>query len=150
MTNTAPLLSELYLEDETAWLDAMAELIASGAYAELDYSNLREYLTDMAIRDRREVESRLFVLMMHILKWVHQPGHRSGSWKGSIIVQRAELKRHAGRGVLRKHAESVLADVYQESVEAAAEETGLPLETFPSECPYTFDDVLTFKTDAAD
>ena len=40
-------LSALYLEDETAWLDAMAELIAEGRRDELDYEHLREYLHDM-------------------------------------------------------------------------------------------------------
>src|SRR4051794_33793470 len=90
-------LTELYIADETAWLDAMADLIGAQAYAELDYTNLREYLTDMARRDRREVESRLVVLLLHILKWVHQPDHRSRSWRGSILEQRQELRRLAGR-----------------------------------------------------
>jgi hypothetical protein len=137
-------LSELYTEDETAWLDVMADLLATGAYAELDYANLREYLTDMAKRDRREVESRLVVLLMHILKWMHQPDHRSRSWRGSIIEQRQELRRHAGRGVLRKHAESVLAETYQEAVERAVAQTGLAPEAFPAECAYSLDELLSF------
>jgi hypothetical protein len=137
-------LPELYTEDETAWLDAMVGLLGAGAYAELDFTSLREYLTDMAKRDRREVESRLVVLLMHILKWVHQPDHRSRSWQGSIIEQRQELRRLAGRGVLRNHAESVLAEVYQEAVERAAVETGLTPASFPTECAYSVDELLSF------
>jgi len=38
------------------------------------------------------------------------------------------------RGVLRNHAEAVLADVYRKAIERAAAETGLPVETFPVEC----------------
>src|SRR5437588_1493242 len=116
MTQRAELaLPELYTEDETAWLDAMVDLLDAGAPAELDFASLREYLSDMAKRDRREVESRLVVLVTHILKWMHQPDHRSRSWRGSIVEQRQELRRLAGRGVLRNHAESVLAEVYQEA-----------------------------------
>jgi len=137
-------LPELYTEDETAWLDAMVDLLAAGTYAELDFASLREYLSDMAKRDRREVESRLVVLVMHILKWVHQPEHRTRSWRGSIIEQRQELRRLAGRGVLRNHAESVLADVYREAVERGAVETGLPPEAFPAECAYSVDELLSF------
>jgi hypothetical protein len=137
-------LRELYVEDETAWLDAMAELLEAGGCAELDFVSLREYLTDMARRDRREVESRLVILLLHILKWMHQPDHRSRSWQGSIIEQRQELKRLAERGALRNHAESVLAEVYREAVERAAVETGLPREAFPAECAYSVDDLLTF------
>jgi hypothetical protein len=59
MTQTELALSDLYLADETAWLEAMAELIESGNRSDLDFANLREYLSDMAKRDRREVRSRL-------------------------------------------------------------------------------------------
>jgi hypothetical protein len=61
-------LAALYTADETAWLDAMAELIGTGRLGELDYLHLKEYLQDMATRDRREVSSRLRVLLIHVLK----------------------------------------------------------------------------------
>ena len=77
-------LSVLYERDETAWLEAMSALAASGRHAEMDYQNLSEYLADMAGRDRREVFSRLVVLLTHLLKWEHQPERRSGSWRGTI------------------------------------------------------------------
>src|SRR3954454_5279931 len=72
-------LTALYERDETAWLEVMAELIRDGRFGELDYENLGEYLADMARRDRREVESRLAVLIAHLLKWEHQPRRRSGA-----------------------------------------------------------------------
>jgi hypothetical protein len=151
MTNsTQPVvaLTDLYEEDETAWLDAMVELLHRGDLAELDYAHLVEYLTDMAGRDRREVESRLVTLIAHVLKWVHQPDQRSRSWRVTILEQRQELRRLVGRGVLRNHARAVLSDVYPEAVERAATETGLPTATFPAEIPYTLDELLAF--DAAD
>jgi hypothetical protein len=136
-------LSQLYEADETAWLDAMADLIQQGRCDELDYPHLGEYLTDMARRDRREVESRLATLLMHVLKWVHQPDHRSRSWRGTIIEQRQELSRLVERGVLRNHAEAVLSRVYQEAVERAAAETGRPAASFPEECSYSLDELLS-------
>ncbi len=135
-------LHELYEMDETAWLEAMSELIQEGRCEELDYQSLKEYLTDMARRDRRELESRLATLLVHLLKWTHQPERRSGSWRGTIIEQRHELERLARRGVLRNHAEAVLADAYAEAVERAAAETDLSRETFPPECPYSLDQLL--------
>lgn len=144
MTQTELALTDLYLADETAWLEAMADLIASGTYSDLDYANLREYLSDMAKRDRRAVESRLVQLLIHILKWEYQPDHRSQSWKRSIIVHRNDLNRHADRGVLRNHAETVLAEVYSEAVELASVETGLSITAFPKECPYSRDEVFAF------
>lgn len=137
-------LLELYSEDETAWLDAMVELLAAGNHAEIDFTSLREYLSDLAKRDRREVESRLVVLLAHILKWMHQPDHRTGSWRASIVEQRQEHRRLAGQGVLRNHAESVLAEVYRDAVERAVAETGLSAEAFPADCVYSLDELLPF------
>jgi hypothetical protein len=139
----AATLAQLYESDETAWLDAMIDLIQQGRWGELDYPHLGEYLTDMARRDRREVESRLATLLAHVLKWVHQPDHRSRSWRGTIVEQRQELSRLASRGVLRNHAEAVLADVYAEAIERAAAETGLAANAFPAKCPYTLEQLLS-------
>ncbi len=75
---TVPL-AELYAEDETAWLDRMGELVRRRRLSELDVDNLAEYLSDMARRDRREVKSRLGLLMAHLLRWEDQPDRRSGS-----------------------------------------------------------------------
>ncbi len=135
--------SVLYERDETAWLETMADLIRLGRLDEVDYPNLAEYLADMARRDRREVESRLTVLIAHVLKWAHQPDRRSGGWKGTIIEQRQELEGLVRRGVLRNHAEAVLADVYLKAVERAVAETELPSATFPAACPYTLNQLLS-------
>jgi len=136
-------LPKLYEADETAWLEAMADLIRKRRFTELDYRHLSEYLSDMALRERREVESRLVLLLMHILKWKHQPKKRSRSWQGTIVEQRHELKRAIGRGVLRNHALAELAECYGEAAERAAIETGLSPQRFPAECPYTLEQLLS-------
>jgi hypothetical protein len=144
-------LPDLYEQDETAWLEAMAELARDGRSADLDLPHLAEFLADMAKRDRREVESRMVVLLAHLLKWVHQPDRRSRSWRGTIIEQRQELNGLADRGVLRNHAAAVLAAAYSNAVERAANETGLAIDQFPKECPYTIDQLLAVdltETDA--
>jgi hypothetical protein len=132
-TAEAPELSTLYEHDETAWLEAMSALAASGRYAELDYRHLSEYLADMAQRDRWEVFSRLVVLLSHLLKWEHQPQGRCGSWRGTIREQRRELRQLLESGTLRNHAEAVLADAYAEARRQAADETELSLDIFPVE-----------------
>src|SRR3954469_15109126 len=140
---TVERLPELYEQDETAWLEAMSELARDGRAEDLDLPHLAEYLSDMARRDRRGGESRVVVLLAHLLKWTHQPGQRSRSWWATVVEQRQELNRLVGRGVLRSHAEGVLAEVYAEAVERAAAETGIPSDLFPGEYPYTLDQLLT-------
>jgi hypothetical protein len=77
------------------------------------------------------------------LKWIYQPDLRSRSWSGSIIEQRQELEGLVSRGVLRNHAQAVLADVYRQAVERAVAETGLPAEAFPEAGSYTLDQLLS-------
>ena len=138
---TVPL-AELYAEDETAWLDRMAGLVRRRRLTDLDLDHLAEYLSDMARRDRRELRSRLVVLMVHRLKWESQPDRRSRSWRATIITQRQELADLAGSGVLRDHAEAVLAEAYANAIERAAAETGRAAAAFPAKCPYTLEGLL--------
>lgn len=139
---TAPDLRTLYEQDETAWLDAMAALAAGRHVAHMDFPHLSEYLTDMAKRDRREVFSRLVVLLAHLLKWEHQPAGRGGSWRVTIREQRRELRALFASGTLRNHAEAVFAEAYAEARGQAADETELDPATFPAASPWTLDAAL--------
>jgi hypothetical protein len=139
LTQTPP---PLYLTDETAWLEQTARLVAEGRWDEVDRENLSEYLNDMAIRDRREVMSRLVVLLMHLLKWDHQPEKRTGSWEATIETQRLELRDLLESRTLLNYAQEVLGKAYERAVSPATKETGLSPGTFPPICPYTLADVL--------
>jgi hypothetical protein len=91
----------LYEQDETAWLEQTASLVAQRRFDEIDREHLCEYLSDMARRDKREVFSRMVVLLVHLLKWDHHPDHRSNSWRGTIVTQRSELRQLLESGSLR-------------------------------------------------
>lgn len=135
-------LPMLYEQDETAWLEAMADLVAQRRYEELDHQHLSEYLADMAKRDRREVFSRLVVLMVHLLKWRHQPENRSGSWRGTIRAQRLELRKLLESGSLKNHAEAVMLEAFAEARKLASDETELALDCFPAECEWNLEELL--------
>ena len=135
-------LTELYDQDETAWLESMVRLLGRGLYSELDYHNLKEYLSDMAKRDRREVLSRLETLMVHLLKWEFQPEKQTASWQGTILEQRRQLRHLLDSKTLMNHARNVLADAYADARKQAAVETEMKLSKFPKECPWSLEDVL--------
>jgi hypothetical protein len=138
-------LSRLYNSDETAWLEESSRLIKEGRVEDLDYKHLREYLQDMARRDRREVRSRLVQLVLHLLKWQFQPRRRSKSWKVSVFDQRLELEFDLLSKSLRNYALQVLEEVYDRAAKLAVAETGLPRSAFPKKCPYSLDFVLGDK-----
>ena len=141
----ADLLTDLYEADETAWLDAMAELIRTGQLGDVDYPHLAEFLTDMANRDRKEVSNRLRILLIHVLKWIYQKEKRTPSWQSTVHNQQAALEGDLASGVLRNHAEESLAAIYEKAVKYAARETGLPAEVFPTECPWTLEELLSVE-----
>lgn len=149
LTATRPgsMLSSLYEADETAWLEIMARLAAERRFDEMDHEHLSEFLTDMALRERREVVSRMIVLLAHWLKWDHQPKKRSQSWRNTIREQRRELRMLLQSGTLRNHAEELLAEAYREARGDAAEETGLGLGRFPLGSAMSVDDLLTRRLD---
>jgi len=129
-------LTLLYEADETAWLEAMSELAAQRRFEEMDHVHLAEYLSDMAKRDRRGVNSRLAQLLAHLLKWYFQPERRSKSWERSIVLQRQKLRDILDSGTLRNHAAANLAEIYARAVHLAIIDTGLPPEAFPAVCPF--------------
>jgi hypothetical protein len=140
---TPPPTPALYETDETGWLEATAELVRTGRLTEVDTASLVEYLTDTTRRDRKEVVSRLVVLLTLLLKYEYQPEHRSGSWRITIRNQRRELADDVSGGTLRKHALESLAAAYEGARQDAADETGLPLATFPEACPWTLDEAVS-------
>src|SRR3954462_5966868 len=139
LTQTEP---PLYLGDETAGLEQTARLVAEGRWDEVDRDNLSEYLNDMAIRDRREVMSRLVVLLAHLLKWDRQSEKRTGSWQATIAHQRFELQQLLESGTLRNHANAALEKAYEKAVIEAAAETELAATGFPPTCPYTLAELI--------
>jgi hypothetical protein len=150
MVTTDLPLRILFEQDETAWLEIMSQLVAEGRYAEMDHPNLSEYLADMAKGDRREVLSRMVLLLVHLLKWEHQPDQRSGSWQGTILEQRRALRKLLESGTLHNHALSILAEAYADARKQAAAETGLSRSIFPIECVWDLENLLADDEEGTD
>lgn len=131
--------ASLYETDFHAWTQRQAELLRAGQLADIDRTLLAEEIEDMGKRQRRELESRLKVLFMHLLKWQFQPGHRGASWRYCIEEQRAELADHlSDNPSLKAVLAPAMERAYGYAVLGAARETGLPKSTFPSSCPWSF------------
>jgi hypothetical protein len=132
-----------YEQDFYAWTVEQGRLLRAGDLSAIDTVNLAEEIESMGRRDRRELESRLTVLLIHLLKWQMQPDQRSRSWSATMREQRRQIEKLLRESPsLRSFAANVLAQTYSEAREDAADETGLPESVFPAECPFTLDEVL--------
>ncbi|MBL8671759.1 MAG: DUF29 domain-containing protein [Alphaproteobacteria bacterium] len=109
----------------------------------LDVTNLADEIDAMGKSQRRELQSRLLQLLLHMLKVRHQPERDGSSWRGSIAVQRAEIRKLPVQNPsLRRCLPDDLGDAYADARDAAAAETGLAIGTFPAACPWPIDEVL--------
>ncbi len=108
----------------------------------LDLDNLAEEIESLGKSQARELFSRYVVILLHLLKWRHQPQRRSRSWRSTIATQRVELADLLAMSPsLRRRRSAEIARAYAAARKLAAIETGLPVDTFPETCPFTPDQV---------
>jgi Domain of unknown function DUF29 len=134
-----------YEQDFYAWTQEQASLLREGAVQELDLTNLAEEIESLGKSDRRALGSHLRNLMLHLLKWHHQPSGRltGPSWRSSIRNARAEITvLLEDSPSLQREVAGLLARWYPLARQDAADETGLPLSTFPEHCPWTAEQIL--------
>lgn len=133
----------LYETDYYAWVNQQLELIRSGQFHKADIENLLDEIEDMSKKIKRELESRLKVLLMHLLKWQYQPDRRGASWEITIKGQRRDLNKLLSQNPSLKHKlDEAIANAYEEAVYYAHIETGYPEEDFPPSCIWSFDQFM--------
>jgi Domain of unknown function DUF29 len=138
-----PRNAAVYDEDFFAWTEEQARLLRAGELAEIDALNLAEEIESVGRSDRREIRSRLTVLLTHLLKWCCQPGARSSGWSGTIREQRDQIELILEDSPsLRPVIAEALSRAYKKARVIASEETSLPEATFPADCPFTPDQIL--------
>jgi hypothetical protein len=134
-----------YDQDFYAWTQTQAALLREGKASDLDHENLADEIESLGKRDRRELGSRLEVLVMHLLKWRHQPAGRArgSSWGRTIRTQRTEISALlADSPSLRPYGPTLLALRYPKARQAALEDMALPEVAVPGACPWSFTQVL--------
>ncbi|WP_319423239.1 DUF29 domain-containing protein [Pleurocapsa sp. FMAR1] len=133
----------LYNRDYYLWLSYTAQLIKDGNFSEIDAANLIEEIEDMGRSEKRAVKSNLIILLLHLLKYKYQPAKKTNSWKASIREHRRRLRDDFKVSPsLKRYFQEVFEESYQDSREQVADETGLPIDTFPTLCPFTIAEVL--------
>ncbi|BAP55363.1 hypothetical protein THII_1066 [Thioploca ingrica] len=132
-----------YEQDFYAWIQHNIALLKQGKLNEIDIDILIDELESMAKRDKRELTSRLTILIAHLLKWQFQPEQRSGSWQGSIDEQRFKIGKHLEDSPsLRNQLSESIKVAYPDALKLAIKETKLSSKVFPKDCPYPIEQLL--------
>ena len=90
---TDHLQSADYERDLMSWYEHQIALLRQRRLSELDLENLITELDGSMASVRKELASRLEVLLMHLLKCQYQAKRISGSWLGSLGEQRSEIDK---------------------------------------------------------
>ncbi|MGB5830483.1 MAG: DUF29 domain-containing protein [Thiohalocapsa sp.] len=135
--------NDLYDQDFHAWAEQQVRLLRCGQLADADLEHLAEEIETLGASERRELESRLKVLLLHLLKWQYQPENRSSGWIGSIDEQRDQIdtllrQSPSMKGLVAEY----IGYAYPKARRSAARETGLANALFPPQCTYSEQEIL--------
>lgn len=131
-----------YDNDFYGWTQDQAAALRAGHLSELDIENLIEEIESMGRSEKRALESRLTVLLAHLLKWQYQPSRRGKSWQLTCEGQRINFENVLDDNPsLKGQLDSVLTRAYAKARIEAAKETGLDKDVFRLICPWNWQQI---------
>ena len=132
-----------YDRDLYSWAVEQAALLRAGRIVEVDAGNIAEELDDVGNEQYEKLESALRIILLHLLKWDHQPARRSRSWWASINVGRNQVRRALRKnpGLKRRLDEAIIA-AYEDARVQAAAQTHLSPRTFPARCAFSWQQLM--------
>lgn len=132
-----------YEDDLYAWSREQAALLRARRTEGLDWDHLAEEILSMAGRDRRELKNRLRIILLHLLEWQAQPAKQGASWRKRLRTQRRHVRDLLQLSPsLRSQVAALMGQCYSDALKDAVDETGLPADRFPVDCPYAANEVL--------
>jgi hypothetical protein len=134
---------QLYDRDFYAWANEQAGLLRAGKLSEADIEHIAEEIESMGKSEKRELVSRLTVLLLHMLKWCYQPDLRGKSWRLTLEEQRDERETHlADNPSLKSTLEDSVVVAYRRAILGAARETDIDRSVFPAVCPWSIQQIM--------
>ena len=134
---------DLYDSDFFAWTQCTAQQLRQRRFRDVDIEHAAEEIEDMGKRDLKEINSRLQVLVAHLLKWQLHPSKRSLSWRRTIGIQRLEIEAVLEQSPsLRPRLAADLSRNYERAVKRAVLDTRATASIFPSQCPFSVEQIL--------
>jgi hypothetical protein len=135
---------DLYKADFYGWTQQQVQLLHSQQWEQIDLPNIIEEIESLGKQQRQELRNRLSVLIGHLLKWQYQPQYRSRSWLSTLRIQRLDINDLLEENPsLKPYIEEALRKAYLRGVELAVRETDLPNSTFPIDCSYSLEEILS-------
>ena len=132
-----------YADDFYTWTQEQGARLRSGDLSGLDRENLAEEIESWGKSQFASLVSALRVVLLHMLKFDHQPGKRARSWMISIATHRIQVAEELSESPgLKRRVVEAITKAYRIARLEAAKETRLAVSRFPETCPYTYQDIM--------
>lgn len=132
-----------YDVDFLLWMSRQLVLLRAGKFEQLDVDNLLQEMEMAVTHQRTALKSRLYVLIMHLLKYQLQGERETPSWYSTVVEQRLRIELLLEKSPsLRPSLPDYVAWAYPRAVRFAANETGIAVEQFPRELPWPLEQLL--------
>jgi len=133
-----------YDSDFYSWSQEQGRLVREGRWSEIDRDNVADEIESLGREQFNKLESAIRVILIHMLKWDHQPSRQSRSWAISIATHRVHLEDVLEDNPgLKPRIPEAIGRAYRIARLEAANETGLKKSAFSDGCPYSFDDITS-------
>ena len=125
------------ISDYFLWASEQAGHIRAGRFDQVDILNVAHEIEDVGRREFETVVGRLEQILLHMLKYDHQPDRRLPSWVDVIADNRDRLADDlADSPSLAARLPDAIQRGYRYARHGASEDLLLALDRLPATCPY--------------
>jgi hypothetical protein len=141
-----PINTSLYDRDFYLWIEKTVQDLQARRFQAIDLENLIEEIESMGRSERRELQSRLMILIEHLLKlkyWINEKSNNQQGWSHTVIEQRKQIQL-----VLRNSPSltGLLPEfwlmAYQDGRELVLAKSELTPDAIPDRPPFSLEDAL--------
>ena len=136
----------LYERDFYAWIQTTVKILKQRKLDQLDITNLIEEIDSMGRSEKKELKTRLIVLIEHLLKlkyWTEEKNYNARGWRNTVVEQRRQITYTLEDSPsLKPILKDIFLDCYRDARHDTLRKYQLPSKLFPDESPFSLFDVL--------
>ncbi len=136
----------LYEQDFYLWIQTTVKLLQERNLEQLDIDNLIEEIDSMGRSEKKELKTRLVVLIEHLLKlqfWMTEKDYNARGWRNTVVEQRRQiLYTLADSPSLKLIFNDIFVDCYTDARKDTIRKYQLSSELFPEQPPFSLEQVL--------
>jgi hypothetical protein len=146
-TNLKMSLPELYEKDFVLWIDQTVQQLKNHDIVNLDWEHLIEEIEALGNEQRRKVSRYLKQILIHLLLyqyWLSEKERCAKEWENELETFRDQLEDLLESKTLYNHCLNEIDKAYIKARTRVLQKTQLNPKTFPSDCPFTLEQILDF------